>query len=77
MGFLEEKEKVFKEAEERAKALKEKEEAVFKAAAELEKKQEPEDIYKAGQSMQKTYGDYGEAEKKSGFIKKVLEWLGF
>lgn len=77
MGFLEEKEKVFKDAEERAKAMKEKEEAVFKAAGELEKKQEPEDIYKAGQSMQKAYVDYGEAEKKPGFIKRILEWLGF
>jgi flagellar biosynthesis chaperone FliJ len=77
MGLIEEKEKAWKEAEERAKAMKEKEKAVFQAAKALKGKKEPDEIYQAAQGMHKAYEDYGEEAKKPGIVKRILEWLGF
>ena len=77
MGIFEDRQKAWKEAEERAKAMKEKEKAVFQAAKAFEGKKEPEEIKSAAEGMRKAYGDYKEQASKPGIVKKLLEWLGF
>jgi hypothetical protein len=77
MGFLEEKEEAWKKAEERAKAMKEKEKAIFEAAKGFKGKEEPDEIYEHSKKMHQAYRDYADEESKPGFISKVLKWLGF
>ncbi len=76
MSLMDEKQKMWKEAEERAKAMKAKEEAVYKAAQAFDKVKEPEDIEAARKGMDKAYQDYGDEYKKPSIFKRFLQVLG-
>lgn len=77
MGFLEEKQKLWKEAEERAKAMHTREEEVKKAAKAFETAKEAEDVEKAAQGMKKAYADYDQEYKKPSVLSKLLKLIGF
>ncbi len=76
MSLMDDKQKMWKEAEEHAKAMKAKEEAVYKAAKAFEKVKEPEDVDAANKGMQKAYQAYSDEYKKPSIFKRFLQILG-
>jgi hypothetical protein len=71
MGIFEERDKMWKEAEERAKAMKEKEKAIIESSKGFKGKKEPDEIYEQSKKMHSAYKDYNESSKKPGIFEVV------